>query len=86
MAKTKRRAPIEGSFQVLVVPSTDLGPRQCTTPMTVAPADELLRLVGHADDGDVSCASWAFTKQTRKTVCKHLRGLADWIEEQAIPD
>lgn len=84
----KRRDPINGGFNVFVIPKEDTITDALTVPMTVLPSHSngLLRVVGEADHTGVHCASWAFTNQTRKSVVKHLRGLADWIEKNAIED
>jgi hypothetical protein len=85
---TTRRDPIGGGFKVLVVPAGDvrLTESGLTIPLTMEQTGACFRVVGNAEKGDVGCSSWAFTRSSRKTVCKNLRNLADWIEKNAVAD
>lgn len=85
--ETKRRAPIQGGFAILVIPKVDVElTGELTIPMTMQQRGAFLRVVGDASNGELGCCSWAFTESARNTVSKNLRALADWIEKNTIDD
>ena len=80
-----RRAPLDSTFTVFVVPRSGVRSGGLTIPKVIgasAPSG-LIPVAAEAGPTHVEAGFWAFaTKRDRAKVVRQLRALADWLEQK----